>query len=454
MTIRPYELGWAALLSIACGGTEPSAPPVRAPIIAAVSVAVNPDNVLSLLVHARVEEADSVAVRFARRDDGTAAQTPTTRPVDDPVPVFGLWPETTYQLQLIAWGPGGTVTSDSFEATTGVLPPDLPRYTASGRDPSPGFVVFAAGRYGLAIDNTGRVVWYHAFPNGPGLNFMPLPPGGYAARPQGSPWVVVDVLGGVTRSFGCARGLQARFHDAIMEQDGSVWLLCDEVRTADLSAVGGPAEARVSGTAVQKLDATGELAFEWSPFDHLGFTPFDRADLSGNSLNWTHGNALALDRDGNVLISFRNLNEIAKIDTRTGAVLWRMGGRATQFHFTDAAGVGFARQHGLRVARNGDLLLLDNLGDPAGSRVERHASDPERGVASLVRAYAPATQVAALLGGTTQELPNGHVLVAYGNGGRVEEYDAAGAVVWQIDGNPGYVFRAQRIKSLYAPGGR
>jgi len=42
--------------------------------------------------------------------------------------------------------------------------------------------------------------------------------------------------------------------------------------------------------------------------------------------------------------------------------------------------------------------------------------------------------------------------VSFGTAGRVEEYDSEGRVVWQIDGNPGYVFRAQRIRSLYNPG--
>ena len=44
------------------------------------------------------------------------------------------------------------------------------------------------------------------------------------------------------------------------------------------------------------------------------------------------------------------------------------------------------------------------------------------------------------------------MLVAYGDGNRVQEYDAAGNVTWEIHGNPGYVFRAQRIASLYHPG--
>ena len=57
----------------------------------------------------------------------------------------------------------------------------------------------------------------------------------------------------------------------------------------------------------------------------------------------------------------------------------------------------------------------------------------------------------AALGGTAQILPGGRVLAAFGNGARVQEVDATGAVVWEIHGDPGYVFRAQRIQSLYAP---
>jgi hypothetical protein len=98
------------------------------------------------------------------------------------------------------------------------------------------------------------------------------------------------------------------------------------------------------------------------------------------------------------------------------------------------------------------LQLLDNLGDPVATRVERYQLDPAARTARLVAAHAASPAAHALLGGTTQELNDGRVLVAYGNGNRVEEYDRNGAVVWRIEGNPGYVFRAQRIKSLYAPG--
>ena len=52
-------------------------------------------------------------------------------------------------------------------------------------------------------------------------------------------------------------------------------------------------------------------------------------------------------------------------------------------------------------------------------------------------------------------MTDGHwigTLVAFGNGGRVQEFDQSGAIVWEIHGSPGYIFRAQRIGSLYQPG--
>jgi hypothetical protein len=34
----------------------------------------------------------------------------------------------------------------------------------------------------------------------------------------------------------------------------------------------------------------------------------------------------------------------------------------------------------------------------------------------------------------------------------VQEFNSTGEIVWEIHGDPGYVFRATRIQSLYQPG--
>jgi hypothetical protein len=220
----------------------------------------------------------------------------------------------------------------------------------------------------------------------------------------------------------------------------------------DLSSLGGVAGAQVMGTDIEHLSATGELLFHWSPFEHFLITDLDRADRSGATVNWTHGNALALAGDGNLLVSFRSLSEITKISTSSGAVLWRMGGIRNQFSFVGTSEPAFARQHGLRLTSSGQLIFIDNSGDPGSSHAERYRLDEAGKTAWLEDSHAPNPPTVAVLGGSAQELPGARTLVAFGNGNRVEEYDASGTVRWRIEGNPGYVFRAQRITSLYFPG--
>jgi hypothetical protein len=424
------------------------------------SVVANSTNALSALVSAHVYLADSVIVRFgvgALLDSATPAVRASSESAV--VAVLGLLPAAKYRLRVEAFSNCSRAVGEMLSFETGPLPADLPAYTASGRGASPGYVVFAAGNYGLAIDNTGRVVWYRRFPNGPGLNFQPQPNGRFAARPPvpagvAGLWAEIAPDGSVTRALGCADGLQPRMHDVILQPDGSYWLLCDEIRTVDLSAQGKSSQAHVLGSGVQWRSAAGDLLFQWSPFDHLAIdlSVLDPPDLAGPIINWTHANALDLDSDGNVIVSFRNLSEVTKIDTRTGALMWRMGGLANEFAFENTSMPAFVHQHGVRVDGAGRLTLLDNLGEQSGSRVERYAYDVPFHTASLSDFQSSAARLVAQVGGSAQRLSDGHTLVSFGNADAVEEHDATGTLVWRLGGDPGYVFRAIRIRSLYQPG--
>lgn len=455
--MRPRSLLLTAA-AVGCTG-EPTSPPARpVPVVEAAGVTAAPSSVVAAIATATVRDADSVVVRFGVAGTALDSVTPAVHPAAGPVelPVLGLLPETEYRLLVVAFGGGASTASDTLALTTGPLPGDLPGYLAGGPAPSPGFVLFSTPQYGVVIDNGGRVVWYVRFPGGPSLNFQAQPNGRFVARPgtpdplDVEPLVEFDVLGRVTRMLGCAGGLRPRFHDLLVEPDGGYWILCDETRVMDLSTIGGQPAASVTGTVVQHLGPGGEVLFQWSAFDHFELTDLDPAERAGATVNWTHGNALDLDAEGNLYLSFRSLSEVTKVDTRTGEVVWRMGGLRNQFAFP-AAGAPFLRQHGLRVTPEGGIALLDNFGEAEGSRAERWVLDAGARTASLAGTYTPAPATRANLGGTTQLLPGGGVLVAYGDGGRLEEYDAGGTRVWQVEGDAGYVFRAQRIGSLYRP---
>jgi hypothetical protein len=143
-------------------GLAPVPPPT--PEILAAAVRPNADNSLSVVVTARVRLADSLAVRYGAAptlDSLTPAI--VVRGDSTMLPVLGLLPATRYVFRIIAYRGKQVTLGESLALTTDTLPSDLPRYAASGSDPSPGYVVFAAGSYGLVIDNTGRVVWYHRF---------------------------------------------------------------------------------------------------------------------------------------------------------------------------------------------------------------------------------------------------------------------------------------------------
>jgi hypothetical protein len=461
--MRPHgvlKLIAAALAVSACSGDKTTGPArCEKPELLSTVISANESNALSFFLDARTLSADSVRISYATAD--VTGTSPSFSILGDTVRAFvlGLFPSTTYAVAVVAYNDCGSSSSGPVLFTTGALPSDIPAYRATGAQAAPGYTVFAAGNYGLVADSTGRIVWYHRFTNGPGLNFQAQPNGRYAARPSadpGSPGAFVEIspTGSVTRTLSCARGLSPRMHDLIAQTDGSYWLLCDETRTLDLTAQGSGSSVRVMGTNVQHVSSSGELMFEWSPFDHLevDLSILKPEDLAGSAVNWTHGNAIDIDRDGNLIVSYRNLNEVIKVDTKSGAIMWRLGGKHSSFNLENTASPPFARQHGARASGINEIILLDNLGEAAFSRAERYVVDPASGTARIVGAYGYDAGLVAQIGGSAQLVGESHTLVSFGNGAGVQEYDSSGKFVWQLDSHPGYVFRAQRIRSLYTPG--
>jgi hypothetical protein len=123
-----------------------------------------------------------------------------------------------------------------------------------------------------------------------------------------------------------------------------------------------------------------------------------------------------------------------------------------QFNFLDTPVPALTHQHGVRFLGGGALVILDSVGNPSESRSERYVIDEMARTARLAHSYGSIPGAMTQIGGSVQPLEGGRTLVSFGTEGRVEESDAQGRLTWSSQGNAGYVFRAQRIRSLYAPG--
>lgn len=452
--VRHLTLGLAAALAAACSDDSGGGPPP--PVYLESVVEANPNTVLAAAVRVRASGYDAARVRAFADGDTLDLSPPFPFEGDSVarVPVLGLLPDREYSIEVRLTDGAAEAAVDTVTFASGALPGWIPGMGATGTG-SAGLVALSLPDGAVVVDNEARVRWYRHSPNGVLNSFQAHANGTYTildlADQADRKFRVLDVEGDEIGTLACV-GRPTRFHDVLVLADGSAWILCDETRTMDLSGLGGVADAEVTGTVVQHRLANGTVAFEWSVFDHFAITDLAEANRDGAAVNFTHGNAVALDTDGNLLLSFRSLDEVTKVDVATGDVIWRLGGLAGEFDFPDDPVGGFHRQHGVRPVAPGVLQMLDN-GLVSPSRLARYAVDPGAGTATLLWGFADSPTTFTLIGGSSQALaPGGGALVSFGTEGRVVETDADGVRTWEITGvDDTYIFRAQRIASLYQP---
>lgn len=438
------------LAAVACSG-DSVAP--SEPTFLGATVEQNPLNVLSGILTVEAVGFDSASARY-----WTGAEEPRSTPAypfasDSTVrvPVLGLRETTSYQVETIVYAGGQPLSADTATLNSGLLPSWIPGIGALGSDTTPGLLAISIKDGGVIVNNEGRVVWYAHRPGGVLNSFQSHANGTYTLRGQDGTINVLNVFGEDIGTIGCV-GFESRFHDVMILADGSTWMMCDDTRVMDLSAIGGDAAAEVTATVIQHISAGGQVLFQWNAFDHFELTDLPAEDRAGPSVNFTHGNALELDTDGNLLASFRSLSEITKIDATSGDVIWRFGGLASEFTILNDPKGAFQRQHGVRLAGPAQIQFLDN-GTSAPSRMVRYLLNPVQHTALLVMSFEDSPATFTPVGGGTDYYPNGNGVVSFGQAGRVVEADAAGNRAWELTGVDGlYVFRAERIASLYDPG--
>jgi hypothetical protein len=224
-------------------------------------------------------------------------------------------------------------------------------------------------------------------------------------------YVVVD-------SFSCGNGYNTDFHELRVLGDGSSWLMSYDPQYIDMSKIvpGGNVHTLVTGLIVQHINAQKNVIFQWRSWDHFQITDATHENLLASNIDYVHGNAIEIDTDSNIIISSRHMDEITKINSTTGDIIWRLGGKNNQFVFSNDS-IGFSHQHCIRRLENQNLLLFDNgnYHTPAFSRAIEYQINETNKTVNLVWQYIRTPSIYASAMGSVQRLSNGNTLIGWGS---------------------------------------
>ena len=345
-----------------------------------------------------------------------------------------------------------------------LVPPAVTVTTAkAGR--APGYVFLAPkggrGQEGvMIIDDRGELVWFKPVPrNRIATDFRVQT---YEGKPVLTWWqgglivgdgrgygVIYDDRYRPVRRVHAGNGYDMDLHEFSLTPHGTALVIAYDRVHQDLRSLGGPRDAVVIDGVVQEIDIkTGLVLFEWHSIGNVGLdegkVPLPKRD--GGEYDYMHLNSVALDDDGNFIISARNTSGIYKVE-RTGAKLaWRLGG--TKSSFKMGRGTNTAWQHDALPQDDGTLLTFDNGSSPPvhkTSRALRLRLDEGAKTATLVSAFEHPRKLLASTQGSVQPLPNGNLFVGWGSQRWFTEFDRDGNVVFDgqlARGNDGYrVFR-------------
>ncbi len=341
----------------------------------------------------------------------------------------------------------------TFRTRPDLRPPVIEVTKPAGRSVAPGYV-FCAPKNGpgeahtsqdgcLIMDNVGQPVWFRPVPEK--MDVMDFKVQRYRGEPVLTWWegehtgygqgeyILADETYKEVARVRAGNELQGDHHEFLISpQDTALFTIYHKV-PMDLSARGGEAGATVLDGIVQEVDVeTGEVLFEWHSLEHVrvdeSYTePPDDPEVL---YDYFHLNSVDVDLDGNLLVSARRTSAVYKIDRKSGEVIWRLGGKKSDFEM--GKGTTTAFQHDPRRQEDGTITIFDNgnVNEYEQSRAIVVKLDEKAMKVSLVREYVHPDKVLAATQGNVQVLPNSNVFVGWGSEPYLSEFDRDGELLF------------------------
>src|SRR5918994_3340697 len=339
----------------------------------------------------------------------------------------------------------------AFRSRPDLDPPVVEVATEARNDTAPGYIFLApekggAGKGGsMIIDDGGQVVWFYPLrgPYGRAMNFETQTYQGRDVLTWGQTpgeYVIFDSSYREIARLTAANGYDGDHHEFLISPQDTAMITIYNAVPRDLSSVGGSKDSVAIQGIVQELDIhTGEVLFEWRSIDHVALeeTYVTPSEDHYPGIDYFHLNSIDVEPDNNLLISARETSAVYKIDRKTGEVIWRLGGKRSDFEM--GPGTRFAFQHDARRLPDGTVSIFDNgslvFEDGVPRAVEESRTivlelDERKMRASLVHEYTHPDKMYADVAGNAQVLPNGNVFVGWGRALAISEFSREGELLF------------------------
>jgi hypothetical protein len=233
-------------------------------------------------------------------------------------------------------------------------------------------------------------------------------------------------------------------HEFVLGHEGSeatAFITIFSPVQANLTSVGGPPSGIAYDRVIQEIDiATGKVIWEWHALRHVRVSDSYVPYTPGQGYDFFHLNSIQQLPDGNILISARSTWAIYLIDKKTGKIIWRLGGKRSNFKM--GPGTKFQWQHHATLYSNNVLTVFDDAAKGQSRALKIHLS-MKRHKARLLHQYLHSPPTLASSQGSAQILPNGNMFVGWGSKPYFSEYTPSGTQLFSGFTVPSY--RAYRF---------
>jgi hypothetical protein len=326
------------------------------------------------------------------------------------------------------------------------LPANFPRFTATINEETAPGQIFITNREGIPylmiLNNNGTPYFYQLLEDH-SLDFK-VQANGMLTRWIGEDiraYVVMDTNFQNLDTLRCQNGFDTDEHELQLLPNGHALMIAVEERNLSEIDPDGNPNTIVLGNHIQELDENGSVVFEWLCWDYFQLEDSFIENFDALRVDYVHINSIAVDFDGNILISSRHLSECTKINRQTGEIIWRLGGKNNQFNFiNDPDQISY--QHDFRPVpgKPGHYTLFDNGNqkDPHYSRALEFKLDTDNMTAEKVWEYRHYPDRYSRLMGNAQRLPNGNTLINWGDPAlpKITELTPDSVIVFEADFTP------------------